>query len=55
MISEGSYDTENWINDCFAITGINYSLKCIQIENILLILQYLKILLPRNFWTVMYV
>ncbi len=38
MISEGSCDTENWINGaskcCFAITRIKHILKYIQIENI---------------------
>ena len=36
MISEGSCDTEDWSNDAensALITGINYSLKYIQIEN----------------------
>ncbi len=37
MIYEGSCDTEDWSNDdenSALITGINYILKCIQIENI---------------------
>ncbi len=42
IISEGSRDTENWSNDCwklgFCITGMNYILKYIQIEN-----SYLKL------------
>ncbi len=36
MISEGSCDTEDWINDAensSLITGINYILKYIQIES----------------------
>ncbi len=33
MISEGSCDTEDWSNDCFYITAINYILKYIKIEN----------------------
>ncbi len=36
MISEGSCDTEDWSNDAemqLCITGINYILKYIQIEN----------------------
>ncbi len=36
MISEGSCDTEDWSNDAensVCITGINYILKYIQIEN----------------------
>jgi len=36
MISEGSCDTKDWSNDAensALITGINYILKCIQIEN----------------------
>ncbi len=37
MISEGLCDTEDWSNDaensCFTITGINYILKYIKIEN----------------------
>ncbi len=36
MISEGSCDTEDWSNDAensALITGINYILKYIQIEN----------------------
>ncbi len=36
MISEGSCDTEDWSNDAentALITGINYTLKYIQIEN----------------------
>ncbi len=34
MISEGSRDTEDWSNDAEnSITGINYNLKYIQIEN----------------------
>ncbi len=37
MISEGSCDTEDWINGSskfsFAITRIKYNLKYIQIEN----------------------
>jgi len=36
MISEGSCDTEDWSNDAensALITGINYILKCIKIEN----------------------
>ncbi len=36
MISEGSCDTEDWSNDAensALITGINYSLKYIQIES----------------------
>ncbi len=36
MISEGSYDTEDWSNDSqnvALITGINYILKYFQIEN----------------------
>ncbi len=37
MISEGSCDTEDWSNNwwiySFAITGINYILKYIEIEN----------------------
>ncbi len=36
MISEGSCDTEDWSNDAensALITGINYVLKYIQIEN----------------------
>ncbi len=36
MISEGSCDTEDWSNDAVnsaLITGINYSLKYIQIES----------------------
>ncbi len=36
MISEGSCDTEDWGNDAensALITGINYILTCIQIEN----------------------
>ncbi len=36
MISEGSYDTEDWSNDTensALITGINYILKYIQIES----------------------
>ncbi len=36
MISEGSWDTEDWSNDAensALITEINYSLKCIQIES----------------------
>ncbi len=35
MISEGSCDTEDWINDTensVLITGINYIVKYIQIE-----------------------
>ncbi len=41
MISEGSCDTEDWSNDAensALITGINYILKYIQIEN-----SYLKL------------
>ncbi len=37
MISEGSCDNEYWSNAAkfsFAVTGINYTLKYIQIENI---------------------
>ncbi len=33
MISEAPWDTEEWSND-YAITGINYILKYIIIENI---------------------
>ncbi len=37
MISEWSFDTEDWRNDCwkfsFVITGINYIFKYIKIEN----------------------
>ncbi len=36
MISEGSHDTEDWSNDAWNsafITGINYILKHIKIEN----------------------
>ncbi len=36
MISEGSCDTENWSNDAensALISGINYIIKYIQIEN----------------------
>ncbi len=36
MISEGSRDTEDWSNDAeiqHCITGINYILKYIKIEN----------------------
>ncbi len=37
MISEGLCDTEDWSNGCgkfsFAIMGINYILKCTEIEN----------------------
>ncbi len=44
MISEGSCDTEDWSNGCwkfsFAITGINYILKDVQVEN-----SYFKILI----------
>ncbi len=48
MISEGSCDTEDWSNDAensALITGINYILKYIQIENVFFlyynnILQY---------------
>ncbi len=44
MISDGSCDTEDWSNGCwkfsFAITGINYIIKDIQVEN-----SYLKILI----------
>ncbi len=39
MISEGSCDTEDWSNDAensALITGINYILKYINIENIYL-------------------
>ncbi len=42
MISEVSCDTEDWSNDAensALITGINYSLKYIQIEN-----SYFKLL-----------
>ncbi len=37
MISEGSYDTEDWSNDAensALIPGINYILQYIHIENI---------------------
>ncbi len=37
MISEGSSDTEDWNNDAensALITGINYILKYIKIENV---------------------
>ncbi len=37
MISEGSYDTEDWSNDAeniALITGINYILKYIQIKQL---------------------
>ncbi len=41
MISEGSCDTEDWSNDADnAITGMNYILKYIQIENSSDISQY---------------
>ncbi len=35
MISEGSRDTEDWINEAEtpAITGINHTLKNIKIQN----------------------
>ncbi len=36
MISEGSCDTEDWSNEAensALITGMNYILKCIKIEN----------------------
>ncbi len=39
MISEGSCDTEDWSNDAentALITGINYILKYIKIENFIL-------------------
>ncbi len=42
MISEGSCDTEDWSNDAentALITGINYILKYIKIENIYFKLQ----------------
>ncbi len=42
MISEASCDTEDWSNDAensALITGINYTLKCIHIEN-----SYFKLL-----------
>jgi len=42
VISEGSCDTEDWNNDAEnspLITGINYILQYIQIENIYLRLQ----------------
>ncbi len=32
MISKGPYDTENWRNGSFTITGINYILKYIQTD-----------------------
>ncbi len=42
MISEGSYDTEDWSNDAekfsFALKYINYILKQITVEN-----SYLKL------------
>jgi len=38
MISEGSCDSEDWSNGCwkfsFVVSGINYILKSIEIENI---------------------
>ncbi len=43
MISEGSCDTEDWSNDAentALITGINYILQYIQIENQLYILVF---------------
>ncbi len=43
MISEGSCDTEDWSNDAentALITGMNYILKYIKIENIYFKLQY---------------
>ncbi len=42
MISEGSCDTEDWSNDdenTALITGMNYILKYIKIENIYFKLQ----------------
>ncbi len=33
MISEGSFDTEDWNNVCFVITEINSILKYIKIKN----------------------
>ncbi len=39
MISEGSCDTEDWINDAensALITGINYILKYIKIKTVIL-------------------
>ncbi len=45
MISEGSCDTEDWSNDWFDITWINYILKSIKIENSYFkLLEYLTIL-----------
>ncbi len=34
MISDESCSTEGWSNGSFAITGINYILKYIKIENV---------------------
>ncbi len=48
MISKGSCDTEDWSNDVknsALITGINYILKYIQIENIYFIFKFKIVLL----------
>jgi len=46
MISEGSCDTEDWSNDAensALITGINYALLYIHIENISRIFSFIKL------------
>ncbi len=47
MISEGSCDTEDWmmLKIQLCITGINYILKYIQIENIFFVIIVIVIIL----------